>query len=64
MAEPDRPGLRLVLASACALFLELLFIRWVGGEAPVLAYFKNFPLLAAFLGMGTGAGSAIGSRRS
>jgi hypothetical protein len=54
-SKPSRDGLRLVLASGSALFLELVLIRWIGAEAPVLAYFKSFPLLAAFLGMGVGA---------
>lgn len=49
------PALRLLLAAASSLFLELVLIRWISGEAPVLAYFKSFPLLAAFLGMGLGA---------
>lgn len=47
--------MRLVVASASALFLELVLIRWISGEAPALAYFKSFTLLAAFLGMGMGA---------
>jgi hypothetical protein len=53
-AASPRRG-QLFLAAASALFLELVFLRWIGSEAPVLAYFKNFPLLAAFLGMGAGA---------
>ncbi len=52
------PGVRsaagLVSASFAALFLELLLIRYLGTEIPVLAYFKNFPLLAAFIGLGVG----------
>lgn len=41
-------------ASATALFAELLLIRWESSEIPVLAYFKNFPLLAIFIGLGVG----------
>jgi hypothetical protein len=52
---------RLVVASASALFLELVLIRWTSGEVPALAYFKSFTLLAAFLGMGMGA--RLASRR-
>jgi len=44
----------LLTASSTALFLELLLIRWQSSEIPVLAYFKNFPLLAVFTGLGLG----------
>ena len=44
----------LFLASFTALFTELLLIRWLASEIPVLGYFKNFPLLAAFIGLGVG----------
>jgi hypothetical protein len=45
---------QLGLASATALFLELLMIRWISSEIPVFAYFKNFVLIACFLGFGLG----------
>src|ERR1700736_6440972 len=45
---------QLVLASVTALFLELLMIRWISSEIPVFAYFKNFVLIACFLGFGLG----------
>jgi hypothetical protein len=44
----------LYLASFAGIFLELMLIRYLGSEIPVLAYFKNFPLLAAFAGLGAG----------
>ncbi len=44
----------LFTASLTALFLELLLIRWESSEIPILAYFKNFPLLSVFLGLGLG----------
>jgi SAM-dependent methyltransferase len=44
----------LALASFFALFLELLMIRWVSAEIPIFAYFKNFVLIACFLGFGLG----------
>jgi hypothetical protein len=34
------------------LFLELVIIRWLSSEIRIFAYFKNLPLLAAFLGFG------------
>ncbi len=48
-------GLDLFLASFLALFLEVMFIRWVPSYERVLAYFTNFVLIAAFLGLGLGA---------
>src|SRR5690348_10804394 len=45
---------QLALVSVAALFLELLMIRWISSEIPVFAYFKNFVLIACFLGFGLG----------
>jgi spermidine synthase len=45
---------RLALISGLSLFLELLMIRWVTSEISVFAYFKNFVLVACFLGFGLG----------
>jgi spermidine synthase len=42
------------LVSATALFLEVLMIRWISSEIRVFAYFKNFVLIACFLGFGLG----------
>ncbi len=44
----------LVLISFLALFAELMVIRWLASEVRVFAYFKNLPLMAAFLGLGLG----------
>jgi len=44
----------LFLASALALYCEMLFIRWFPGNLQVLAYFTNIILLAAFFGLGLG----------
>src|SRR5713101_6465618 len=49
------PTLDLFLASFLALFLEVVFIRWVPSYERVLAYFTNFVLIASFLGLGLGA---------
>ncbi len=46
------------LVSFLFLFLELVVIRWLSAEVPIFAYFKNFPLLAAFLGLGLGCALA------
>ncbi len=44
----------LFLISSLGLFLELAVIRWLSGEVRLMAYFKNLPLLAAFLGLAIG----------
>ena len=46
---------QLLLISALGLFLELLMIRWISSELTIFAYFKNFVLIACFLGFGLGA---------
>jgi len=40
------------LWSFLSLFLELLMIRWISSEILIFAYFKNFVLIACFLGFG------------
>src|ERR1700691_1410555 len=45
---------RLALISLFGLFLELLMIRWVSSEITIFAYFKNFVLVACYLGFGLG----------
>lgn len=45
---------RLFLVSVLGLYLELLMIRWVSSEVRMFAYFKNFILIACFLGFGIG----------
>ncbi len=45
---------RLILISLLSLFLEMLMIRWVSSEIRIFAYFKNFVLVACFLGFGLG----------
>src|SRR5260370_14193169 len=45
---------QLALVSVLGLFLELLMIRWISAEIPIFAYFKNFVLIACFLGFGLG----------
>ena len=44
----------LVLVSVLSLYLEMLTIRWVSSEIRIFAYFKNFVLIACFLGFGLG----------
>jgi SAM-dependent methyltransferase len=50
----------LILVSFLALFAELMAIRWLASEVRVFAYFKNLPLMAAFLGLGLGCARSGG----
>ena len=45
---------QLVLVSFLGMFAEMLMIRWVSSEIRIFAYFKNFVLVACFLGFGRG----------
>src|SRR5438093_10299350 len=45
---------QLAFWSLLSLFLELLMIRWISSEVRNFAYFKNFVLIACFLGFGLG----------
>ena len=58
-ATEERTGLlsarlRLVVASALMLFVQLALIRWAGANLVHLSYFSNLILLASFLGIGLG----------
>src|SRR5262249_2562505 len=44
----------LALSSLFSLYMELLMIRWISSEVRIFAYFKNFVLIACFLGFGLG----------
>jgi len=44
----------LFLVSGLGLFFELAVIRWISAEVRLFSYFKNLPLLAAFLGLAIG----------
>jgi hypothetical protein len=49
-----RPQIRLFLTSAVVLFVELLLIRWIPANVTFLGFFRNFLLMASFLGIGAG----------
>jgi hypothetical protein len=44
----------IIISAAISLFLELIIIRWHGSLLPFLAFYKNFSLLACFIGLGIG----------
>jgi SAM-dependent methyltransferase len=46
--------LAIAVSAGVSLFLELAVIRWHGTEWEVFAFYKNFSLLACFLGLGLG----------
>jgi hypothetical protein len=48
------PAIRLFLTSASVLFVELLLIRWIPANVIYVGYFRNFLLMASFLGIGVG----------
>lgn len=54
MQTSKRHDWELFALSFIALFLELAVIRWLSSEIRIFAYFKNLPLMGAFLGFGVG----------
>jgi spermidine synthase len=44
----------IVLVTMVSLLLELVMIRWLASVFPVFSFYKNFTLLACFLGLGAG----------
>lgn len=53
-ANPRRPELRLILTATSILFVELLLIRWIPANVIYVGFFRNFLLMASFLGIGLG----------
>lgn len=49
-----RPEMRLFLTATTILFVELLLIRWIPANVIYVGFFRNFLLMAAFLGIGVG----------
>jgi SAM-dependent methyltransferase len=45
---------QLILVSLLSLLVEMLMIRWVSSDIRIFAYFKNYVLIACFLGFGLG----------
>ena len=53
-ASPKEKIRLIVLVTMVSLLLELVMIRWLASVFPVFSFFKNFTLLACFLGLGAG----------
>ena len=51
---PQHPALRLFLTATSLLFVELLLIRWIPANVIYVGFFRNFLLMASFLGIGVG----------
>ncbi len=49
-----RPAVRLFLTATSLLFVELMLIRWIPANVIYVGYFRNFLLMASFLGIGVG----------
>ena len=49
-----RAGIGLALISFLSLYFELTLIRWIPTQVRLLAYFANYVLIAALLGLGVG----------
>jgi SAM-dependent methyltransferase len=54
------PYCTLFLASFVGLFVEVMLIRYAGSQIRVFSFYKNVPLVAAYLGMGLGCWLAGG----
>lgn len=54
VAPLSRPPVRLFLTSAVVLFVELILIRWIPANVTYIGFFRNFLLMASFLGIGAG----------
>ncbi|MGK2849995.1 MAG: spermidine synthase [Candidatus Limnocylindrales bacterium] len=50
----QHPALRLFLTATSLLFVELLLIRWIPANVIYVGFFRNFLLMASFLGIGVG----------
>jgi hypothetical protein len=48
------PAFRLFLTATSILFVELLLIRWIPANVIYVGFFRNFLLMASFLGIGIG----------
>lgn len=46
--------LSLFIISFVVLFVETMLIRYIGSQTRIFAYYKNIPLIGAFLGLGIG----------
>lgn len=48
------PWIELLLVSVVSLYVELLVIKWLSADIRAFTIFRNFPLVACFIGLGVG----------
>jgi hypothetical protein len=46
--------LALIVITGPSLYMELAMIRWLAAAYPFFSFYKNYSLLACFLGLGAG----------
>ena len=64
--EPQSTGspyATLFVASFVALFVEVMLIRYAGSQIRIFSFYKNVPLVAAYLGLGLGCWLGAGRAR-
>ena len=52
--QASRPFTTLFIISFVILFVEVMLIRYAGSQIRIFSFFKNIPLIGAFLGLGLG----------
>jgi hypothetical protein len=57
------PYATLFIASFVALFIEVMLIRYAGSQIRIFSFYKNVPLVAAYLGLGLGCWLGAGRAR-
>lgn len=57
-----RADAAIIFSAGLSLFVELAIIRWQSSVLPFLAFYKNFSLLACFVGLGLGYALATRDR--
>jgi SAM-dependent methyltransferase len=60
---PTQRLLNLFIISFVVLFVETMLIRYIGSQTRIFAFYKNIPLIGAFLGLGIGCYRGQGGRR-
>jgi spermidine synthase len=60
--DPKKVNAAILFSAALSLFLELAIIRWQSSIFEFFAFYKNFSLLACFLGLGLGYALATRDR--
>jgi hypothetical protein len=60
--NPKYAGAAILFSAALSLFIELACIRWQSSVLPFFALYKNFSLLACFVGLGLGYALAARDR--